>query len=155
MLNLQIKIEGLDSLKKALEKAPEDVVNEVSKALEISLNDIRNQALREAPVNKQTGGGNLRQKILPVKMLTRLRGEIESAAGYSVYVHEGTKPHIITIVNKKVLANRRKNQIFGKVVHHPGTQPNPFLKRAIDKSSKKVENNFRMALIRVIKKISS
>ncbi len=152
MLNITITIEGLEQIKKGLAAAPLLTVNEMSKAVEKSLNEIRNQALKEAPVGQQ-GGGNLRQNIRPVRMITKLLGEVLSAAGYSVYVHEGTRPHIIRVVNKKVLANKRTGEFFGEVVNHPGTKPNPFITRAMEKSKAKVEQYFKEAMINILKNI--
>ena len=75
------------------------------------------------------------------------RGEIVgstiSEMSYSAAVEYGTRPHIIRVKNKKVLAAdpRRvsgnfpisidpagdKYAIMGKKVRHPGTEPNPFM----------------------------
>lgn len=63
---------------------------------------------------------------------------VKATANYAAYVELGTRPHIIRPKNKKVLAwgaNRRLSgatrkgsaMIFARVVHHPGTKPQPFL----------------------------
>jgi hypothetical protein len=44
----------------------------------------------------------------------------------------GTRPHIIRSHGPYPLRNRRTGQVFGPVVHHPGTQPRPFLRPALD-----------------------
>ncbi len=60
-----------------------------------------------------------------------------------MFVHEPTKPHIITPKNKKVLAwrsvsyssfGRRKYSpySFAMMVRHPGTKGQPFLSKAAD-----------------------
>lgn len=52
--------------------------------------------------------------------------------GYALYHHEGTRPHIIR--PKKAQALRftvAGHTVFAKVVHHPGTKPNPYLTRWI------------------------
>jgi hypothetical protein len=46
-------------------------------------------------------------------------------ANYAPYVEFGTAPHEIRPVNAKVLANPKTGQIFGTLVHHPGTKANP------------------------------
>jgi len=46
--------------------------------------------------------------------------------------NHNTDPHIIRTKNKKVLANKKKGLIFGKIVHHPGTTAQPFFRPALD-----------------------
>src|ERR1700761_1907246 len=50
-------------------------------------------------------------------------------AKYAPYVEFGTAPHIIRPVKAKVLANEETGQIFGTLVHHPGTKANPYMER--------------------------
>ncbi len=67
-------------------------------------------------------------------------------AAYAPYVEFGTRPHVIEAVNKKVLANTRTGQIFGPVVHHPGTKANPFLERIMAAAQPDIEALFVTAL---------
>src|SRR5690242_21118187 len=46
-------------------------------------------------------------------------------AQYAPYVEFGTAPHIIKAVNARVLANAKTGEVFGPIVHHPGTKANP------------------------------
>ena len=151
MLNMQVKIDGLDNLEKALQKAPEATIFQIGGAIQKSLVTISSQAKREAPVNKGFGGGTLRQKISMPIMLTKLRGKVESTAPYSIFVHEGTRKHIIRPRIKKGLANVRMGKYFGKIVKHPGTKANPFFKRAFNKSESKMSSFFNKALENIIK----
>jgi HK97 gp10 family phage protein len=150
MTTIQVKINGLEDFKDALKRAPVETANQLSKAINKSILTVQNQAMKEAPVNKQTGGGNLRQKI-QASMVSKFRGVVEAKAPYSIFVHEGTAPHEIRPVNKSVLANRRTGQFFGKLVHHPGTKPNPFLLRALQNSREKIEEFFTVALTNSLK----
>jgi len=68
-----------------------------------------------------------------------LTGVVMSKASYSRAFEEGTRPHLITIRNKKVLAGPKRGApagwplisgdyaIYGKKVVHPGTKPKPFM----------------------------
>lgn len=159
MIDIDVKITGLDVLRNGLENAPRETVNEVSKAVQKSLHTIRNVSLREAPVNKGGGGGNLRQKISTPIMKTKLSGKIVSQATYSAYVHEGTRPHIIR--PKRIgykghpggLANKRSGWGVYNKVKHPGTAPNPFFKRAVEKSKPRIEQFFTEAINSICKSI--
>jgi HK97 gp10 family phage protein len=162
MSGYTVKIEGLDKLEAAIKKAPVKVISEIEVAVKKSVVAIQSEAMKQAPVNKQSGGGNLRQKITS-KMLSKLSGVIESMAKYSLYVEEGTRPHIIRPRNAKSLSwtssgtvtgprggsKTVNNRFFARVVHHPGTQANPYMKRAVNNTKAKVDQYFRNAMERV------
>jgi HK97 gp10 family phage protein len=154
MVNIVVKIKGLEEFETALKRVPAQTIKELSKAVQKTVGTIQNQAIREAPYGKFPHFGTqdarrLRQRITS-KMTTKLTGVIESEAPYSAAVHEGSRPHIIVPINKRVLYSRNINQFFGRRVRHPGTQPNPFLERAIQKSVKKMEEFFGTALQNVL-----
>jgi hypothetical protein len=51
---------------------------------------------------------------------------------YAAMVNDGTRPHIIRPKNASVLRFTVGGQVvYARVVHHPGTRPNPFLDRAL------------------------
>jgi hypothetical protein len=52
---------------------------------------------------------------------------IGPTAPYSLYVNNGTPPHVIESHGPWPLRNRATGQVFGRVVHHPGTSPQPFI----------------------------
>jgi hypothetical protein len=45
-------------------------------------------------------------------------------------VEDGTPPHIIESHGAWPLRNKGTGQVFGRVVHHPGTRPQPFIAAA-------------------------
>lgn len=145
MTQIKVTIQGLDQFEKAVARAPQETLKELSKAVRKSVLTIQSNALKEAPVNKSYGGGNLRQNIRAA--VSGISGTVTSYAPYSIFVHEGTRPHIIVPVNKKVLANKRTGQFFGRLVHHPGTKPNQFFIRAIQRSAQSIEKFFGDALV--------
>lgn len=59
------------------------------------------------------------------------RIRIYARTPYAAMVELGTRPHIIRALNARVLANARTGQVFGPLVHHPGTKANPFLRAAL------------------------
>jgi len=69
---------------------------------------------------------------------------IKALAPHAVYVIKGTAPHEIRPVNASCLAFKAAggDMVFTKVVRHPGTKPNPFLQRAVDKARENVEEIF-------------
>jgi hypothetical protein len=71
------------------------------------------------------------------------------------YVEFGTGPHEIHAVNARVLANSRTGQIFGTVVHHPGTKANPFLERIMNASQPEITALFGQALDKITAQIAA
>ncbi len=67
---------------------------------------------------------------------------------YAVYVEFGTPPHIIRPKNAKALhwtqsgvgprGGKVKTDVFAKVVHHPGTRPNPFIRTTFRQDLSKI-----------------
>lgn len=89
-------------------------------------------AKEEAPVGKT---GDLRSQIR-VEQSRDVSGrfstgyDVVSNADYSVYVHEGTRPHKIT-GNPLLAFMWRGSLVIVRSVNHPGTRANRFMVRAI------------------------
>lgn len=137
----------IDGIRSALRKYPEQSFKEFSDAIKKSVLTVQGEAIRNAPVNKLSGGGNLRQSIR--SQITGLVGRVIAWAGYAIYVHEGTKAHIIRVKNRQVLANKRRGIFFGKVVRHPGTVAQPFLRRAVERSMTQIQRFFMQSMERI------
>jgi len=67
---------------------------------------------------------------------------IRALAPYAKFVVEGTRPHKIFPVRANVLAFKAAggDLVFTRVVRHPGTKPNPFLTRALDKAREQIDD---------------
>lgn len=76
-------------------------------------------------------------------------------ASYAPYVEFGTGPHEIKAVNKRVLANTATGQVFGPLVHHPGTKANPFMERIVAAAQPDIETLFVQALNQVNEAIAA
>lgn len=147
---IKITIKNLKEIKSAFHKAPLKMTEELNRAIKTVILKIEGDAKKLAPVNKQSGGGNLRQSINS-HMTGIASGLVEVGVNYAAAVHEGTRPHIIRISTKRVLANKRTGQIFGKVVHHPGTKANPFLKNAVEQNQSFIDEEFWKAVDKTLK----
>jgi len=150
-VGLSIKIKNLPQIQAKLRAMPVAMTTELRTAVQQTLAKVTRETIKESPVNKSTGGGNLRQSISSALTGTA-SGKLIVNSDYGIYVHEGTAPHIILPKNKKALANVRGGQFFGKKVHHTGTRANPFLHRAVENSTEEVQNYFQEAVRRVANK---
>lgn len=152
MVQIRVTLQNADMLRDAMRKAPEIAGEEISLATERTVVKIEGEAKRRAPVNKSYGGGTLRQSIRS-GMASRYSGFVEVGAKYGVYVHEGTRPHVIRPRIKRVLANTRTGQFFGRLVRHPGTKAQPFLKDAVDASQQFIDDTFAQALDKTLGRV--
>jgi len=87
-----------------------------------------------------TGGGELERSI---KYNVEPDGEtiLVTMKNYWIFVEFGTAPHIIRPKNGKALAwgrpqgktegGKTKREFVARVVHHPGTAPNPFIRSTL------------------------
>ena len=68
--------------------------------------------------------------------------KLQALAPYSKFVVEGTRPHEIHPAGANVLVFKAKSGdlVFTKLVRHPGTKPNPFLQRAVDKAREQIDS---------------
>lgn len=140
-MQITLQLKGDKALKRKMKRAPERLDRNMTQAVRNSIGKVEGDAKRNAPVDS----GRLRSSIFS-RMLGSKKGKVEVGAKYGIFVHEGTRPHIIRIRRKQVLANRRTGQIFGTVVHHPGTKPQPFLSDALKENRRYIENEFNQAI---------
>ncbi len=101
-------------------------------AMEGIANDFVNELVRTAPVDTGFLRNSIRYKVSGNKVHFRM-------PEYAFYVEFGTKPHIIRPKDAKALHwKNNKEDVFAKVVHHPGTTPNPFIRVAINTKLKEI-----------------
>jgi hypothetical protein len=81
--------------------------------------------------------GNLRSTTTAHLSGTGLHVTVEftTEAPYAQYVLLGTRPHLIVARSGGALAfDVAGGRVFAKVVHHPGTKPNDFLTRTVERA---------------------
>lgn len=145
-MNINVKID-LSQLDRAVKTEPLIALQEINNAIKKSALRVQSLSQKSAPVNT----GALRQSIQ--SRFEPLRGIVEAMAKYAIYVHEGTRPHDIFPVRKRGLANVRKGQFFGTHVKHPGTKPNPFMRKSVDEAMQWINKYFSDAVDNIIKRI--
>ncbi len=86
---------------------------------------LQNELIIAAPVDT----GRLRNSI---RVEARGNVLIITIVDYAFYVEFGTPPHLIKPKDKKALKFKvGGGEVFAKVVRHPGTRPNPFIRNTI------------------------
>lgn len=68
----------------------------------------------------------------PTVLPLRVSGGVTAHARHAIYVHEGTRPHVIHADGDGPMVFRVGGQkVFADTVHSPGQRANPFLRRAM------------------------
>lgn len=83
---------------------------------------------------------------------SQLMGKVFPTRDYALYVHEGTRPHVIMPKNKKALWWMGARHPM-RSVRHPGTAGNPFLPRMVDAAMGNVNRIFERAGDRINQEI--
>ena len=159
-----IRIQNLDQIVSAFRQAPTITAPRISDAINKALailakngdeSTFQFKTPRELRTGYLSASWGAPGRGLSLATPSNLSGKIWTNAGYAIYVHEGTAPHTITVRVKKVLANQKTGEIFGKTVHHPGTTPNRFIPRIISKSQSDINTAFRVALDYIVQDIAN
>jgi len=121
--------------------------DEVAKTFDKELRNMLVERLAEVAYAEAFYGapwrtGKLARSI--VKEVEDGEARIMALAPYAKFVIEGTAPHEIRPANASCLAFKAAggDMVFTKLVRHPGTKPNPFLERAVEKARDRVEGLF-------------
>lgn len=95
---------------------------------------VEGRVKREAPVKT----GHLRRSITSDVQEGRSRVIVGTNLDYAIFVHEGTAAHTIVAKRMKALSWPGARHPI-KSVRHPGTKPNPFMERGLDRSRGEIE----------------
>ena len=89
------------------------------------------------------GGVNVIGKVGPDVDYIAAKAPTGTDVNYGLYMEIGTVPHTIRVKKAKVLSDG--STFFGKQVSHPGTAPRPFLRPALKRTRRKINQIFRKA----------
>jgi len=120
------------TLKSLLERLGGDIKGGFEAGMSRVLSVAEAHSLDEVPVVTS----NLLNSITSFVTDSGRTGVLKATAAYALFVHEGTKPHVIRPKNPGgVLAFMvGGNMVFTRKVNHPGTKKNPFLQKGVDKT---------------------
>jgi len=139
MPEINVKIVNLPQIRSAFRAAPASMTKNLNIAIKKGILFIAGESAKRTPVRT----GNLRASHFRSESLEfrNLYGKLQPSPRYAVFVHEGSKPHIIEARNKKALywpgAAHPVKRVF-----HPGSKANPFLARAVTASQNQVDKFF-------------
>lgn len=92
---------------------------------------IANQARQDVPVRTGNLGRRIKEGDIQTVGPRTVHGSVLDTADYALYVHEGSRPHLIRPRTAKALRFEIGGRtVFAKLVRHPGTRARPFLRNA-------------------------
>jgi HK97 gp10 family phage protein len=106
-----------------------------AKFLESAAVILQGAARRNAPIDNGRLKGSISREV------KRDVAIVGTNVEYAPHVEYGTRPHVITVKNARVLSDGK--QIFGRSVNHPGTKAQPFMRPAVDKNRKNLIKLYR------------
>lgn len=146
-MSVDITVEGLEELKKWIDKYPQISRKEVDTAFLRSLTRIWGEEKKEAPFGVS---GELRDRwsIERSPFEARFKADTE----YALYVHEGTKPHFPPREYLEPWANKHGIPVFlvQMAIAKKGTKANKFLDRAVKNAEGGVNTELAAALERIV-----
>lgn len=124
---IRLEVAGLDAVEKRLMEVPKKIEHKVL----LDMSQIVYDKAHDA-IDKHTKTGALRQSLYNRAIPGgREVGNDPKRAPHALFVHWGSKPHIIKPKNKKALRWSAGGQfVFSKIVHHPGYKGDPYLVNA-------------------------
>lgn len=113
-----------------LKQSHKAILEKITAEIDKALNKAAEIAKAEVAADMSFGGVKLKNSIRSKRLKTGIK--IFTRRQTARYVEDGTRPHPIFPRRKKWLRwmDASGNQHWRKFVNHPGTKPNPFLKRA-------------------------
>jgi hypothetical protein len=148
MPTIEVKIQNLKELIFNLKRYPVISVKWLQKAIIASAAELQKVAIRGI-VPWRTG--RLAQSFQVE--IRKLFAKIYPNVNYAIYVHEGTRPHLILPRIKEALYWEGARYPVKKV-NHPGTQANRFLERMVKLAEPKILKHFKDAGDNILKEIA-
>lgn len=152
MPQFSVEIKNLDQLQKNLKDFPQITEMYLQRAINAGAAEIHKNANR---LNVPWKTGNLVQSFGVVlgRLYASVAPDRSTPAKYALAVHEGTGPHVITPKKGKALFWKGAKHPVAKV-NHPGTRPNRYMPRILEKAQPKINEHFHSALDKITKAIA-
>jgi hypothetical protein len=150
-MQTMVEIEGLDRLQAALREAPKIAEPILQKAVEAGIFEVQKKATKG---NIPWKTGFLTQSFGLGVIIGRLVAMVHPTAGYAIFVHEGTAPHVILPKNGKALFWKGAAHPV-RSVNHPGTKPNRFMPRIAAQAKDAVTRHFVAAIEKITDAIAN
>ena len=145
MAIVEIKIKGLNEFQKKVGLLNAVFLTEMRKSTALAAFKLVENCKEETPKVTTTLSSSIRAKFF----MGGLGAKVSPHKNYAIFVHEGTRPHVIRPRTKKALYWKGAIHPVRKV-NHPGTEANPFMTRGLEKSTKDITNIYNQGIRKVL-----
>lgn len=133
---IELNIEGLDAIRETFARLVPEVKQQVLNGMAQVAFDT---AQRQADTHTQTGALARSLRLRPAGDSAWIIDHNTQHAPYAIFVHWGTRPHVIRPKDKQALrwaggSGRGTAFRFAKFVNHPGYEGDPWLVKAADEA---------------------
>jgi hypothetical protein len=140
---IELNIEGMDAIRREFARLVPEVKQQVLDGMAQVAFDT---AQRQADTHTKTGALARSLRLRPEGDSAWIIDHDQQAAPHAVFVHWGTRPHVIRPKDKKALRWVSGNQfIFARFVRHPGYAGDPWMVKAADEAVRQFDNIVRRA----------
>jgi HK97 gp10 family phage protein len=151
----EIEIKGLNELMAMAEKYPKVSEKHINKAISLSLNRIRNDAVNDSPVHK---GGIKKSWRIQMKRFEGKLSNIMTAKDGTPYPYDvefGRGPHYVSPKELEPWAKSKGLNPYAvsKSIFKKGTKGQHFFKKALDKNRDTFQPYFDEAITNIMKEI--
>jgi len=141
MIDLNLSIEGLEQVRATFAKLVPETQQQVLNGMAQVAYDT---AQRQADTHTQTGAMARSLRLRPEGESAWVIDHDLQAAPHALFVHFGTKPHLIKPKDKKMLRfpagqGGGTHFVFARFVKHPGFKGHPYLVEAADEAVKQFD----------------
>jgi hypothetical protein len=122
---------------------------EMDRAMDAAVDVVANEARLRAPSKTGELANSIGVAVGGSFRADTLTGVVSAGAPHALAVEDGTRPHVIRPRFRRALrfpsAGGRGGFAFAKKVHHPGTDPKPFLEPALESKADEIVGLFEDA----------
>lgn len=147
---MKIIFRNIDQVLADIEGIHAMVTDGVAEAVDISLRDVQERARQEHSWISRTGQAEQSIDTASTHGDMKASGTVFTTLPHAIYLHTGTKPHVIVPKRKKALRFVKNGAfIFARRVHHPGTKGDTYIYDAMDAETSAIVARFE-ALVKNI-----
>lgn len=149
---MRLRMRGIDEVIASLDEARDRFNDDAEEAVAISVRDVQEYARMHHDWTTRTGKAERSIEAEVRRKGSVVTGTVYTALDYGVYLHEGTKAHLIEPRRKKALRWTQGNQFrFARRVRHPGYAGDPYIYNALDAEESVIRSRFDLLAARFAK----
>lgn len=149
---IRMNVSGAAELIAALHNMRDGYHGTLETAMKISLRDVQEYARAHHRFITRTGEAERSIERSGIRHIPGgIEGEVGTTRRITIYLHQGTRPHVIVPRNKLALRWVSGGKfVFSQRVHHPGTRPDEFIFQAAEQLRPAIESRFDAAIRELI-----